>query len=103
MTHPVWTDNKASLISRYIYCFELVTHHGTYIDGFAGPSFGLECAGTVRALGPGVAGLVPGDRVWVNLDLAQHGIGTASCGPGVLAPYRLQAEPARFAVTLRRI
>ncbi|MGE5271299.1 MAG: beta-ketoacyl synthase N-terminal-like domain-containing protein, partial [Thiohalocapsa sp.] len=33
------------------------------IDGFAGPTFGLECAGIVRALGPGVEDLVVGDRV----------------------------------------
>jgi acyl transferase domain-containing protein/NADPH:quinone reductase-like Zn-dependent oxidoreductase/acyl carrier protein len=33
------------------------------IDGFAGPSFGLECAGTVRAVGPGVENLAVGDRV----------------------------------------
>ncbi|MGH7037096.1 MAG: acyltransferase domain-containing protein, partial [Stellaceae bacterium] len=33
------------------------------IDGFAGATFGLECAGTVRSLGPGVAGLAVGDRV----------------------------------------
>ncbi len=35
--HPVWTENKAKLIERYLYYFVLVTHHGTYIDGFAGP------------------------------------------------------------------
>ncbi|HVH77550.1 MAG TPA: SDR family NAD(P)-dependent oxidoreductase [Stellaceae bacterium] len=33
------------------------------IDGFAGPTFGLECAGIVRSLGPGVEGLHLGDRV----------------------------------------
>ncbi|HEV2871905.1 MAG TPA: beta-galactosidase domain 4-containing protein, partial [Actinomycetota bacterium] len=44
--------------------------------------------------------LVPGDRVWVNLDLAQQGIGSASCGPGVLPAYRLDPVPARFAVRL---
>jgi beta-galactosidase len=47
--------------------------------------------------------LVPGDRVWVNLDHAQHGIGTASCGPDVLPPYVLRAEPTRFALVLRAI
>jgi beta-galactosidase len=44
--------------------------------------------------------LVPGDRVWVNLDLAQQGIGSASCGPGVLPAYRLDPAPAAFAVRL---
>jgi phthiocerol/phenolphthiocerol synthesis type-I polyketide synthase C len=33
------------------------------IDGFAGPTFGLECAGIVRAVGAGVAELAVGDRV----------------------------------------
>jgi beta-galactosidase len=46
------------------------------------------------------ADLVPGDRVWVNLDRAQQGIGSASCGPGVLPAYRLDPVPARFAVRL---
>lgn len=35
--HPIWTENKARLIERYLYYFVLVTKHGTYIDGFAGP------------------------------------------------------------------
>jgi beta-galactosidase len=42
--------------------------------------------------------LHPGDRVWVNLDLAQQGIGSASCGPGVLPAYRLDPVPASFTV-----
>jgi phthiocerol/phenolphthiocerol synthesis type-I polyketide synthase C len=33
------------------------------IDGFAGPTFGLECAGVVRSIGPGVESLTMGDRV----------------------------------------
>ena len=33
------------------------------IDGFAGPTFGLECAGIVREVGPGVTELAVGDRV----------------------------------------
>jgi three-Cys-motif partner protein len=34
---PVWTETKAQLIERYLYYFVLITRHGTYIDGFAGP------------------------------------------------------------------
>lgn len=35
--HPIWTQNKAKLIERYLYYFAWVTRHGTYIDGFSGP------------------------------------------------------------------
>jgi beta-galactosidase len=43
--------------------------------------------------------LVPGELIHLNLDLAQHGLGSASCGPGVLPPYRLHARKASFTVT----
>jgi len=33
---PVWTEQKAKLIARYLQLFTYVTKHGTYIDGFAG-------------------------------------------------------------------
>jgi three-Cys-motif partner protein len=36
-THPYWTENKAKLIRRYLYQFLMVTRHGIYLDGFAGP------------------------------------------------------------------
>ena len=45
--------------------------------------------------------LVAGDQLWVNLDHAQQGIGSASCGPGVLPAYRLDPAPVTFAVRLR--
>ncbi len=35
----IWTENKARLIERYLYHFVLITKHGTYIDGFAGPQY----------------------------------------------------------------
>lgn len=35
--NPVWTENKAQFIMRYLRYFVYITHHGTYIDGFAGP------------------------------------------------------------------
>ena len=34
---PLWTEDKARLIQRYFFYFVLVTRHGTYLDGFAGP------------------------------------------------------------------
>lgn len=34
---PLWTQNKARLIQEYLRPFEFITHHGTYIDGFAAP------------------------------------------------------------------
>ncbi|MYW13978.1 DUF4981 domain-containing protein [Streptomyces sp. SID2563] len=40
--------------------------------------------------------LVAGDRVQVGLDHAVQGIGSGSCGPGVLPAYRLDAAPAEF-------
>ncbi|GAB2824024.1 glycoside hydrolase family 2 TIM barrel-domain containing protein [Streptomyces daliensis] len=44
--------------------------------------------------------LVPGDTVWVTVDHLQQGIGSQSCGPGVLPRYRLEAAPAEFSVVL---
>ena len=34
---PVWSENKAELIARYLQLFVFITRHGTYIDPFAGP------------------------------------------------------------------
>ncbi len=35
--NPYWTDNKAALIAKYLKLFVAITHHGIYLDGFAGP------------------------------------------------------------------
>ena len=40
--------------------------------------------------------LRPGEHLWLHLDHAQHGIGSQSCGPGVLPRHRLEVAPARF-------
>jgi three-Cys-motif partner protein len=37
LRRPVWTENKAQLIAKYLYYFVLITKHGAYIDGFAAP------------------------------------------------------------------
>jgi beta-galactosidase len=47
--------------------------------------------------------LVPHDVIHVNLDLAQHGLGSASAGPGVLPRYELRAAPARFRAAIHPV
>jgi three-Cys-motif partner protein len=37
ISHPIWTENKAKLIERYLFYFIQITKHGCYVDGFAGP------------------------------------------------------------------
>jgi beta-galactosidase/evolved beta-galactosidase subunit alpha len=44
--------------------------------------------------------LVPESLTWLHLDYRQHGLGSASCGPGVLEPYVLKNAPFRFAVAM---
>ncbi|MGN6743893.1 MAG: glycoside hydrolase family 2 TIM barrel-domain containing protein, partial [Amnibacterium sp.] len=41
------------------------------------------------------------DRCRLTIDLAEHGIGTASCGPGVLPRYRLDARPVHGRIVLQ--
>ena len=40
-------------------------------------------------------------EITVNLDYRQNGIGTASCGPGVLPQHHLKAEKFDFKVTMK--
>jgi beta-galactosidase len=46
--------------------------------------------------------LVPRDRVFVNLDLAQHGLGSASCGPPATAQHTLEVAERTFTLIFRR-
>ncbi|MFJ6833692.1 glycoside hydrolase family 2 TIM barrel-domain containing protein [Streptomyces sp. NPDC091209] len=50
-----------------------------------------------------LADLRPGDTVWVNLDHGQQGIGSQSCGPGVLPRYQLRAASAEFSFVFSEI
>ena len=45
--------------------------------------------------------LTPEGRTFVSIDLAQSGVGTATCGPGVLPRHRLHAQPAAISLILR--
>jgi three-Cys-motif partner protein len=37
LSSPIWTETKAQLIAHYLRLFLMITKHGAYIDGFAGP------------------------------------------------------------------
>jgi hypothetical protein len=45
--------------------------------------------------------LKPRPEITLNVDYAQSGLGSASCGPGRLEQYRLAAVERRFRVRLR--
>ncbi|PJF45979.1 MAG: hypothetical protein CUN48_16145, partial [Candidatus Thermofonsia Clade 3 bacterium] len=45
--------------------------------------------------------LTPRPEVYLNLDAAHRGLGTASCGPDTLPQYRLLERVYRFGWTLR--
>ena len=46
----LWSRSKARLIAEYLRLFVLVTKHGTYIDGFAGPQVDEDCWSARRVL-----------------------------------------------------
>lgn len=46
---------------------------------------------------------VPSEGCWLTIDVAQHGIGTAACGPGVLAPYRLEPHTVEGRLAIRAL
>jgi beta-galactosidase len=47
--------------------------------------------------------LVPDDHVWLTLDVAQHALGTAACGPLPQEKYVLSARPFHMGVTFSRL
>jgi beta-galactosidase len=41
-----------------------------------------------------------GNKIWLNVDVAQQGLGSASCGPGVLPEHRLVPAPSALRLVL---
>ena len=86
---------------------ELTDAHTGAGIGFDGdPSFGFTVRRwTSEALDAAAhpVDLVRSARLYVNLDIAQHGIGSGSCGPGPLPRYVLRPRAAQLAVVFRVI
>ncbi|KAA0911383.1 type I polyketide synthase [Pusillimonas sp. ANT_WB101] len=66
-------------------------------NGYAGPSLGLEFAGTVRRVGAGVAGFKPGDRV---LGFGPHSFGTRTLTRSVAVAHVPEGMSAEAAATI---
>jgi beta-galactosidase len=43
------------------------------------------------------------DHIYLNLDLAQHGLGSASCGPPATAQHALEVAPRTFGLLFRQL
>ncbi|WP_406389949.1 hypothetical protein [Streptomyces sp. NBC_00887] len=50
-----------------------------------------------------ITDLVESDRTWLNLDVAQNGLGTATCAPDTFASYRLHPRNRTFSVDLGQV
>jgi beta-galactosidase len=50
-----------------------------------------------------IAELVRGETIEVHIDAAVRGLGTAACGPDVLAPYRVGPGVHRFSYVMRPV
>ncbi|WP_078715088.1 glycoside hydrolase family 2 TIM barrel-domain containing protein [Agreia bicolorata] len=48
---------------------------------------------------PHVDELIPSTQAHLSIDVLQAGVGTATCGPGILPAYRVAPQPARLSVT----
>lgn len=100
-----WTSSVADMQTPYVYPQENGHRAATRWAEVAGiritgcPVFGL----TVRPWSTAALeaathrpDLVPDGRLHLTLDAAQHGVGTASCGPGTLPAYELRLRPLTF-------
>ncbi|GAB2964698.1 glycoside hydrolase family 2 TIM barrel-domain containing protein [Streptomyces pseudoechinosporeus] len=100
--HPQENGHRAQV--RWAELTDPHTGEGLHVTG--APHFGL----TVRRwtsedldAARHTVDLVERDRLYVHLDLAQHGLGSASCGPGPLPEHQLAITETDFALTFRAL
>ncbi|MEI8243754.1 MAG: beta-galactosidase domain 4-containing protein, partial [bacterium] len=108
-----WTATVDELFTRYIFPQENGNHtgtrrvaavdlHGAGIRVAAAQPFDFSAhrydTGDLEAAAH-ACDLVPRDFVTLNLDYAQTGLGSNSCGPRALPQYELKPQAFRFALT----
>jgi beta-galactosidase len=106
-----FTATVDALQTPYVFPQENGHRIDTRWVSFTGPAGGLVISGdapfgftarrwTSEALDAArhQTDLVPGPGIVVNIDVAQRGLGTASCGPGVLPAYDLEAAKVSFSL-----
>ena len=109
-----WSSSVADLQTPYVFPQENGNRSNVQWATLQGATTGLRVQGafdlTVRPwtshdldAATHTVDLAPRDRVYVNLDVAQNGIGTAACGPGVMPSHQLWARPATLALIFREI
>ncbi|TXT10381.1 uncharacterized protein COLE_04315 [Cutaneotrichosporon oleaginosum] len=96
----------------YVYPQENGNRAGVRRATLSGPEGGLTIAGEPFNLGvkrwtsvelaaaKHTIDLVPGHNVWVNIDHALNGLGTAACGPPPQKQFLLNAHKTKFAFAL---
>jgi beta-galactosidase/evolved beta-galactosidase subunit alpha len=111
-----WRMTLGELFTPYIFPQENGNRHDVRRVSFndaADPGWGLRVIGQPR-LDFSAHRFTAGDLdrarhlheltsrpfITLNLDLAQHGLGSASCGPDVLAPYQLACSEFKFSILL---
>jgi beta-galactosidase len=108
---------RAELQTPYVFPQENGNRAGVrwaQLTGGSGPGLRISGEPTVDlGVRPWTAGdldaarhpvdLVARDRTFVTIDHAHNGLGTGSCGPGVLPVHQLRAEPMAFSVTFEII
>lgn len=101
-----WIGRFAGTVSGQYVPYVLPQEHGNRTDlrwlAVEGPEAGLvfvaQCEGSASHFTPAdlfaathTTDLTPRAETWVNLDVRQRGLGTASCGPDTLDRYRIGA------------
>ena len=112
--HAAWVGKFAGTVSDQYVPYAMPQEHGNKTDlrwiELRSPDLAVRfspsalCEGSASRFAPQdlfaakhTTDLAPRKEVRVNLDVAQRGLGTASCGPDILEQYRLGAGTYRLA------